>query len=178
MGGMPIIALKEGAMTRLEASAWPLAGGSACVFALAVVLDRLPWQVAFAAVVLAVAVWAWLSPVVAGAAVGGIAWMCVTGFDVHRFGDIRITGGNDVARAAVLILAGVLVASAHALADVRSRYRRADPVWVDFYETGLEPNHTSGDVIARLDRPIPRQNGGAWVERPLPAHPTEVPSDG
>src|SRR3954470_13304279 len=112
-------------MTRLESSAWPLAGGGACVFALAVVLDRLPWQVAFAAIVLAVAVWAWLSPLVAGAALGGIAWLCVTGFDVHRFGDIAITGSDDAVRAAVLVLAGVLAASVHAMAQARSRYRRA-----------------------------------------------------
>jgi hypothetical protein len=39
MGGMPIVMLEEDAMTRLESSAWSLAGGSACVFALAVVLD-------------------------------------------------------------------------------------------------------------------------------------------
>jgi hypothetical protein len=175
---MPIVALKEGRMTRLESCAWPLAGGSASVFALAVVLDRLPWQVAFAAIVLAIAAWAWLSPLLAGAAIGGVAWMCVTGFDVHQFGDIRITGGYDVARAAVLILAGVLVASVHALTEARSRYRRADPVWVDFYETGPEPNQTSGDVMARLDRPMRRQNGAARVERPLPVDPIEEPSDG
>jgi hypothetical protein len=160
-------------MTRLESSAWPLAGGSASVFALAVVLDRLPWQAAFAVLVLAVAVWAWLSPLLAAAAIGAVAWMCVTGFDVHRFGAIRVTGSDDVARAAVLILAGVLVASAHALAGARSRYRRADPVWVDFYETGSGPHRTSGDVIARLDRPVPRQDGGEPAERPLPVHPTE-----
>jgi hypothetical protein len=129
MGVCPSSPFMEGAMTRLEASAWPLAGGSACVFALAVVLDRLPWQVALVAVMLAVVVWAWLSPVVAGAAIGGVAWMCVTGFDVHRFGDIRITGSDDVVRAAVLILAGVLVASAHVVAEARSRRVRTPSGW-------------------------------------------------
>ncbi|HEY0542800.1 MAG TPA: hypothetical protein VGD53_30870 [Actinoallomurus sp.] len=158
-------------MTRLEASAWPLAGGSACVFALAVVLDRLPWLVAFVAVALAVAAWAWLSPVIAGAAIGGIAWMCVTGFDVHRFGDIRITGSDDVVRAAVLILAGVLVASAHAVAEARRRYRRADPVWVEFYATG--PVHASGTSAA-----ISRENGAARLERRLPVRTDKEPSDG
>jgi hypothetical protein len=168
---MPIVASEEGAMTRLEASAWPLAGGSACVFALAVVLGRLPWLVAFVAVVLAVAAWAWLSPVIAGAAIGGVAWMCVTGFDVHRFGDIRITGSDDVVRAAVLILAGVLVASAHAVAEARSRHRRADPVWVEFYATG--PVHASGPSVE-----IPRQNGAARLERRLPVPTDKEPSDG
>jgi hypothetical protein len=166
---MPIVAFEEGAMTRLEASAWPLAGGSACVFALAVVLDRLPWQVALVAVALAVAAWAWLSPVIAGAAIGGVAWMCVTGFDVHRFGDIRITGSDDVVRAAVLILAGVLVASAHAVAEARGRHRRADPVWVEFYATG--PVHPGAPIE------IPRQNGAVRRER-LPVRTDKEPSDG
>jgi hypothetical protein len=168
---MPIVAFEEGAMTRLEASAWPLAGGSACVFALAVVLGRLPWQVAFVAVVLAVAAWAWLSPVIAGAAIGGIAWMCVTGFDVHRFGDIRITGSDDVVRAAVLVLAGVLVASAHAVAEARGTYQRADPVWAEFYATG--PVHASGTSAATS-----RENGAARLERRLPVRTDKEPSDG
>jgi hypothetical protein len=174
MGDMPIVALEEAAMTRLESSAWPLAGGSACVFALAVVLDRLPWQAAFVAVVLAVAVWAWLSPVVAGAAIGGIAWLCVTGFDVHRFGDIRITGSDDAVRAAVLILAGVLAGAVHAMAERRRAYVRADPVWVDFYAAGLDHE----PEMARLDHPIPPQGGAARLERPLHVHQTEEPSDG
>jgi hypothetical protein len=122
-------------MTRLESSAWSLAGGSGSVFALAVVLDRLPWQAAFAAVALAVAVWAWTSPLVAGAAIAGVAWLCVTGFDVHRLGDVRIAGSDDAARAAVLVLAGLLAAAVHGLAEARSRHRSADPVWADFYET-------------------------------------------
>jgi hypothetical protein len=136
MGGMPIVMLEEDAMTRLESSAWSLAGGSACVFALAVVLGRQPWQVAFVVVVLAVLGWAWLSPVVAGAAIGGIAWLCVTGFDVHRFGDIRITGRDDVLRVAVLVLAGALAAAAHALAEAWGRHRSVDPLWAEFHGTG------------------------------------------
>jgi len=155
MGGMPIVALEEAAMTRLESSAWPLAGGSACVFALAVVLDRLPWQAAFVAVVLAVAVWAWQSPLVAGAAIGGVGWLCVTGFDVHRFGDIKITGSDDAVRAAVLVLAGVIAGAVHAMAERRREYNRADPAWVDFYATG--PGHES--ELAGLDRLIPPQSG-------------------
>jgi hypothetical protein len=186
--------LEEDAMTRLESSAWSLAGGSACVFALAVVLGRQPWQVAFVVVVLAVLGWAWLSPVVAGAAIGGIAWLCVTGFDVHRFGDIRITGRDDVLRVAVLVLAGVLAAAAHALAEARSRHTPVDPLWAEFHGTGsrtdletdtsglttglrsgLEFNRIAGDPI---ELRAPRQRGMAPAERPLPAHPTEEPSDG
>ncbi|MCO5993535.1 hypothetical protein [Actinoallomurus rhizosphaericola] len=126
-------------MTRLEISAWSLAGGSACVFALAVVLAGLPWQVAFAAVAVAVMAWSWQGRVADGAAIGAIAWMCVTGFDVHRFGYIGITGSDDVARAVVLVLGAVLVASARAVSDALRRYRRADPVWADFHlhATGL-----------------------------------------
>ncbi|MCO6009730.1 hypothetical protein NE236_32640 [Actinoallomurus purpureus] len=127
-------------MTRLDLSAWSLAGGSACVFALAVVLAGLPWQAAFTVVAVAVVAWAWRSRIIVGAAIGAIAWMCVTGFDVHRFGHIGITGDGDVARAAALVLAGVLAAFVHVLIDARGRYRRADPVWVDFHsaEAGLE----------------------------------------
>jgi hypothetical protein len=143
---VPAVTLKEDAMTRLESSAWPLAGGSACVFVLAVILDRLPWQAAFAAIVLAVALWAWRSPLVVGAAIGVIAWMCVTGFDVHRLGDIRVTGWGDAARAAALVATGIVVALVPVVAGARRRYRRADPVWVDFYETGLGLNTTSGAV--------------------------------
>lgn len=156
-------------MTRLESSAWPLAGGGACVFALAVVLDGLPWPVAFVAVCCAVAVWAWLSPLVAGAAVGGIAWLCVTGFDVHRFGDIRITGSEDAVRAAVLILAGVLAASAHALAEARrSRTQSPDPVWVDSHETAID--HVSGDTRPRRPESASGRPGAVRATRPRTSH--------
>jgi hypothetical protein len=140
--------LEEDAMTRLEASAWPLACGSACVFALAVVLKRLPWQLAFAAVVLAVLAWAWRSPLIVGAALGSIAWLCVTGFDVHRFGDIRITGSDDAARAAVLVLAGVLTASAHLVIGVRRGHVGVDPVW----------GTSTGPASSR-----PRHRGMSWA---------------
>jgi hypothetical protein len=174
-GGLPAVMLEEDAMARLEASAWPLACGSACVFALAVVLKRLPWQLAFAAVVLAVLAWAWRSPLIAGVALGAIAWLCVTGFDVHRFGDIRITGSDDAARAAVLVLTGVLTASAHLVIDARRRVR-ADPVWADFHQTELELTETSGDVMRRLGhRSPPPRRGTAGIERAVPVHPTEEP---
>ncbi|GLY90643.1 hypothetical protein [Actinoallomurus iriomotensis] len=147
-------------MTRLEASAWPLAGGSASVFAIAVVLDRLPWQAAFGVVTLAVAAWAWPSPPVAGAGVGGVAWLCVTGFDVHRFGVIEITGRDDAARAAVLVLAGVLVAAVHTLAEARGLRRRADPVWAEFHATTPGPT--------QVGVPAPRPGDGAGLEEAAP----------
>jgi hypothetical protein len=163
MGGMPIVTLKEGVMTRLESSAWPLAVGSACVFALAVVLNRLPWQVAFAVVTLAVAVWAWQSPLVTCAALGGVAWMCVTGFDVHRLGDLRVTGGGDVVRAAVLVLAGALAATAHGVAEGTGGRRRAEPVPAGSRAT--LPGHLPGE------RPIPRPRGAIGIEARLPVRP-------
>jgi hypothetical protein len=156
--GVHIVTLKEDAMTRLESSAWPLAGGGASVFVLAVVLDRLPWQAGFAAVVVAVLVWAWLSPLVTGAALAGIGWFCVTGFDVRHFGEIRITGRDDALRAATLLLAGLLAVAAHALAEARKRYRTVDPLWAEFHETGLE--HADG-----LE---PNQIAEAPAERPFP----------
>jgi hypothetical protein len=169
---MPIVMLEEDGMTRLECSAWSLAGGCACVFALAVVLGGLPWQTGFAAVVGAVLAWAWLSPVVAAAAIGGVAWLCVTGFDVQREGDIRITGRDDLLRAVALVLAGVLAASAHALAEARSRHRTVDPLWSEFHETEPIPA-TEGSAGPG----VPRQRGALPAEEWLPVHPKE-PRDG
>jgi hypothetical protein len=119
-----------------------------------------------------VLVWAWLSPVIAGAAIGGIAWMCVTGFDVNRFGEIRITGRDDVLRAVTLVLAGALAAVAHAAAETRRSHRTVDPLWAEFHQThpatdGLEPNR----ITIGLGAPRPR-------ERALPVRPTEEPRDG
>jgi hypothetical protein len=125
-------------MTRLESSAWPLAAGSASVFALAVVLGGLPWPVGFGAVVLAVAAWGWLGPLVTGASLGGVAWLCVTGFDVHHFGEITVTGPADAVRAGVLVSAGLLFAGAHALAE-RPPTESPDPLWADFHATAPAP---------------------------------------
>jgi hypothetical protein len=174
-------------MTRLESSAWSLAAGSACVFALAVVLGRLPWQVAFVVVAAAVLIWAWPGPVVTGLAIGGIAWLCVTGFDVHRFGDIRITGRDDVLRAVVLLLAGLLAAAAHAVAEGRREHGVVDPLWADFHETGPVIDTVTGPAdghgpVPRTGVPIelrvPRQRGVVPAERALPVHPAEEPRDG
>ncbi|MEV0403918.1 hypothetical protein [Actinoallomurus sp. NPDC050550] len=134
-------------MTRLEISAWSLAGGSACVFALAVVLAGLPWQAACAAVAVVVAAWAWRSRIVVGAVIGAIAWMCVTGFDVHRLGHIEVAGSGDLVRAAVLVFTGVLAATVHTVVDARRRYRRADPVWVDFHESDFERPGRGGPTV-------------------------------
>jgi hypothetical protein len=140
---------EEDAMTRPEISAWSLAGGSACVFALAVVLAGLPWQAACAAVAVVVAAWAWRSRIIVGAAIGAIAWMCVTGFDVHRLGHIEVAGRDDLVRAVVLVVTGVLAATVHAAIDARRRYRRADPVWVDFHfhESALERADRGGPTV-------------------------------
>jgi hypothetical protein len=140
-------------MTRLESAAWPLTFGGASVFVLAVVLDRLPWQAAFAAVAVAVVAWAWRGPVIVGAVIGGIGWLCVTGFDVHRFGYIGSAGSDDVVRGAVLVLLGVLAGSAHATVEAVRSHRRADPVWVAFDEAGLKaPGSQSPALVSRIER--------------------------
>lgn len=153
----PAVALEEDAVREFDASPWSPAGGSACAFALSVVLDRLPWQAAFAASMVAVAAWAWRSRPLTGAALGVIAWLCVTGFDVHRLGDIGITGSADIARAAVLVLAGLSAASAHAALTAVRGHRRADSVWVDFHEAAFTAELTSAGTTGRPYRaPSPR----------------------
>jgi hypothetical protein len=141
------VTFEEDAMTRLECSVWPLVGGSACVFVLSVILDRLPWQAAFVVAVIAVVAWSWAGPVVVGAALAVIAWLCVTGFDVNRFGYIGINGRADVVRAVVLVVAGVLVASVHAAVEASRRYQQVDPVWVDFHETDPEVKERSNSAL-------------------------------
>lgn len=165
-------------MTRLESAACSLTGGAVCVFVLAVALNRLPWQATFAAVAVTVVAWGWRNRLIVGAAIGVIAWLCVTGFDVYRLGEIRITGIEDVVRAAALVSAGVLAASAHAIADAKRSHGRADPVWVDFHGTGLEWNEISGDVMDRLGNEVSDPRGTAEPERPSPINPAEEPSDG
>lgn len=149
-------------MAGLDSSPWSLAGGSACVFALSIVLDRLPWQAAFTVSALAVMAWARRGRPLAGAALGVIAWMCVTGFDVHRLGYIGIAGSDDVLRAAVLVLSGVVAASVHAVLKAVHGHRRADPVWVDFHEAEFMAGFTSAGTTGRLYRiPRPRDAGGS-----------------
>lgn len=126
-------------MARLESAAWPLAFGGASVFVLAVVLDRLPWQAATVAVAAVIIGWSWHGPVIVGVALGVIGWLCVTGFDVHRFGYIGVTGGDDVVRGALLVFPGVLTGAVRA-ATGAVRRRRTDPLWVAFHEADREPD--------------------------------------
>jgi hypothetical protein len=97
-------------MDRVESSAWHLAAGSATIFVLAVVLSGASWTAAFVAVAVAVAGWSMRAPVIAGAALAVIAWVILTGFDVHAYGDLRVTGWGDLARFAVF--AGAALAGA------------------------------------------------------------------
>lgn len=143
-------------MTRLESVAWPLAFGGASVFVLAVVLDRLPWQTAFVAMAAVIVGWSWQGPVIVGAALGVIGWPCVTGFDVHRFGYIGVTGGDDVVRGALLVFSGVLTGSVRAVARAVRR-RRTDPLWVAFHEADREPPAGDPRPDARVD---PRREEG------------------
>lgn len=106
-------------MGRLEASAWPLACGSFCVFALAVVLREADWRVGFAAVLATAAAWALAAPAPAATALGGVAWTLVTAFDVDKTGELAVPHAGDLARAAVLLAACLAAAGAR-----RARRRR------------------------------------------------------
>jgi hypothetical protein len=150
-------------MAGLDSSPWALAGGSATVFALGVVLDRLPWQAAFAASVVAVLIWAWQAGPLAGAALGGIAWMCVTGFDVHRLGYIAITGSDDIVRAAVLVLAGLLAASGYAVVAAARRRRRAGQLRADLHEADHTAEIASAAAAGRVI-PMQRRAGEPSLE--------------
>lgn len=164
-------------MTRWESSAWPLACGAASVFALSVILHRLPWQAAFGVVAVVLVVWAWQGSLVAGAALGGIAWMCVTGFDVHSYGGIEVTQGADAVRAVVLVSAGLTAAAIHAVLEAVRSHRRADPVWADF-RTGRPAR---GHVLETYDRTAFRLAGEVPWQRQAPRtpiRPTEETSDG
>lgn len=107
-------------MTRLEASAWPLA----C----------------------------------------GIAWLRVTGFDVHRYGDIRITGSEDAVRLTVPVLAG---SSRPRYTPWPRRAARPHPVWGDFHESAID--QLSGDM--GLDDRISPRSVPVRIERPIPRTP-------
>ncbi|MEW2357089.1 hypothetical protein [Spirillospora sp. NPDC029432] len=99
-------------MRHLETVAFPLAAGTACSFLLAVVLKEAPWQAGFTAVTACAVLWSLLGTPLMGAALGGIAWAFVTGFDVAGSGDLVLTGGADAARAALLVAAGLLAGAA------------------------------------------------------------------
>jgi hypothetical protein len=150
-------------MTHLESSAWTLTGGSACVFLVAVVLRHASWQIALAALAVAVVAWAWQGPIPAGAALGVIAWLCVTGFDVHLLGRITVSGPDDAGRAALLVLGGMTAASAHALIDAVRRRRPA--------EDAMAAAPAEDAIPAALAVPPPRE---AAIERPAVARSTEA----
>ncbi|TYB42272.1 hypothetical protein [Actinomadura chibensis] len=94
-------------MDRLESAAWQLAGGSLSAFVLAVVLKAADWRVGCAVVLVSVAAWSRAAPPVAGAALGLIGWLLVTGFDVVEDGGLTIGGMPDLARLGVLVGVGL-----------------------------------------------------------------------
>jgi hypothetical protein len=103
-------------MTRLESSAWPLAAGSATVFAISVVLRSLTWTVGFVVLAVAVAAWSLRTPIITGVVLGVIAWLFLTSFDVDSDGALRFSGRADLARVGVLIGAALAAAAAGRMA--------------------------------------------------------------
>lgn len=157
----------------METSAWTLAGGSASVFALAIVLAHTPWAFAFAVVATSVAAWAWRAPLIEAAALGGIGWLCVTGFDVYRYGDLKITGRYDALRMVTLVTTGVLLSIAGpGKRGVRTREPR---VWPVRTAAALETETRAGTSC----RPMVRssRNGGPRT-RVFSGDPTEETRDG
>ncbi len=93
-------------MDRWESAAWSLAGGGLCTFVAAVVFKDADWRVGCALAAISVAVWAFRAPVAAGATLGLIGWLLVTGFDVVKIGDLTFAGVADLVRFGVLVGAG------------------------------------------------------------------------
>jgi hypothetical protein len=54
-----------------------------------------------------VAVWSLRAPLLVSVALGGMAWLLVTGFDVNADGDLRFAGRDDVFRLVVLVVSGL-----------------------------------------------------------------------
>jgi hypothetical protein len=94
-------------MTPLESAAWPLACGGVCVFAISAVLTGVPWQVACAALAVAVAAWSLRAPLFASVVLAVVTWLLLTGLDVNVDGQLRFTGPADGLRLGVLIIAGL-----------------------------------------------------------------------
>lgn len=99
-------------MANLESSAFPLAAGSSTIFAISAVLRSLTWALALTALAVTVAAWSLRAPVITGVALGVVAWLFLTGFDVNADGVLRFSGGADAARAGVLIGAALAAAAA------------------------------------------------------------------
>ncbi len=140
-------------MNRLESSAFDLAAGGATIFALAVVLSGGSRSVAIVVVALAVGGWSMRAPVVAGPVLAVIAWLVLTGFDVHAHGTLRVTGRLDVVRFAVLAgaaLAGAAIGRlgswSHGAEEIAEAY--GDPV------SGVSP-----EVRWTVPRPTSDVNG-------------------
>jgi len=124
--------------TRSERSVWALAGGAGCAFTLAAITSGQDWRIGFTATALTVAIWSWTGTVLTGAAIGGIGWLCVTGFDVNTLGNLHYAGAGDIARAAVLVALGAGAAFTRAGISAAGRYHYADPLWAEFEETLAE----------------------------------------
>jgi hypothetical protein len=107
-----------------ESAPWPLAAGSLCAFVLAVLLDHVPWAIAFVLIAGVVAAWSFAAPILVGVALGVVAWMCVTGFDVNAFGTLRVAGWGDAARAVVLVGIG---AGSAGIGRLAAKYHVARP---------------------------------------------------
>lgn len=94
-------------MERSECSAWSLAGGALCLFVLAVLLKDLATPVVLAVLAVAVGLWSLYARVWAGAALGVIAWLLLTGFEVGGTGDLVFSGVADAVRLGLLVASGV-----------------------------------------------------------------------
>jgi hypothetical protein len=154
-------------MTRLESAVWPLAGGGVCVFAVAAVLSGAPWQVTLAVLAVVVAVWSLRAPLLVSVALGGMAWLLVTGFDVNADGDLRFAGRDDVFRLVVLVVSGLAGLAVGWLLGGTAASRRVDdmPGPPEEY-VGLGVYESSGVSGARYHHPVmvsPRlPRGHAW----------------
>jgi hypothetical protein len=129
-------------------SAWALAGGAMCIFALGVALGGLPWAVTLVVLAVIVAAWSLRGALVAGTALAVIAWLILTGFDVSTQGELRFTGWADLARLAVLLVAALMGAVAGWLVPPRSydTSRGSGPdelVWATPHRLGVPSPRTS-----------------------------------
>jgi hypothetical protein len=95
-------------MTRLESGAWPLACGGGSVFVATAVLSHAPWRLTFVILTVIVAAWSLRAPLVVSVALGGMAWLFLTGFDVNAAGELHFTGRSDGVRLGVLVSSGLV----------------------------------------------------------------------
>jgi hypothetical protein len=95
-------------MTHLESAAWPLACGGGSVFVTAAVLIHAPWQATLVILAVIVAAWSLRAPLVVSAALGGMAWLFLTGLGVDGAGELHLTGWSDAIRLSVLVSSGLV----------------------------------------------------------------------